>query len=68
MTDPNIVARATALRLLAERGHLLDSLPLVCDQDGRELGFFRADVEAMRAGTYRHMRYALGRVERIATK
>ncbi|MFN8875646.1 MAG: hypothetical protein ACK53A_12145 [Gemmatimonadota bacterium] len=64
MTE-DILSRSTAERMLADRAHLIDGLPLVCDQDGSELGFFRADVEAMRAGTYRHMRYALGHIERI---
>lgn len=68
MTHPNIVARATALRLLGDRAHLLDSLPPIFDRTGRELGFFARDVEALRDGRWQAKRYAAARVERVIAR
>ena len=68
MTSAAIISRESALRVLGDRGHRLDSLPPIFDRTGRELGFFRADVEALRRGEYRAPRYTFGRVERIAQR
>ena len=64
MTSAAIISRASALRVLGDRGHRLDSLPPIFDRTGRELGFFRADVEALRRGEYRATRYTFGHIER----
>lgn len=68
MRPAAIITRPTALRMLGDRAHLIDGLPLVVDRAGVELGFFAGDVEALRDGRWQAKRYAAARVERIATK
>ncbi|MCE2942178.1 MAG: hypothetical protein ACK53A_00230 [Gemmatimonadota bacterium] len=66
-TYASVMTRASALARLGPRAHLLDSLPLVVDARGCELGFRRTDVEALAHGEYTHERTAaLGRVEHRA--
>lgn len=65
MTPAAILTRASAIRVLGALAHRLDSLPIVVDAHGAEVGFLSRDVEALRDGRWQAKRYVGARVERV---